>query len=406
MNILYLVPYVPSLIRVRPYNLIRGLSERGHNITLLTLWNSEDEHEAVKELKKYCVGVKAVHLPKILSYWNCLKSLPTTTPLQAVYCWNPVLADYMVDQVKAARDKIDIVHVEHLRGAKYGLFLKERFGRSGDNTPPVIWDSVDSISHLFRQTVAKTENPFSRVLTRFELRRTEKYERYLETKFDKVLVTSKIDKGSFESLGASNNSNTLVLTNGVDLDYFKPDPSVGREPATIIVSGKLSYHANVSMVLYLLKEIMPLIWRSRPDVKLWVVGKDPPGDIREYNQHPKVEVTGTVPDLRLYLQRAALAVAPITYGAGIQNKVLEAMACSTPVVCTPKAISALEYISDREIVVKEKPDEFAGGVVKLLDDVELRKKIGVAGRRYVEKHHDWANISSNLENIYHQIIEN
>ena len=160
------------------------------------------------------------------------------------------------------------------------------------------------------------------------------------------------------------------------------------------------------MVLYLLNEIMPLIWRSRPDVKLWVVGKDPPGDIREFQQHPKVEVTGTVPDLRLYLQRAAVAVAPITYGAGIQNKVLEAMACSTPVVCTPKAVSALEFISDSEIIVRETPEALAEGVVKLLDNVELSRKIGVAGRRYVEKHHDWANISTNLENIYHQVIEN
>ena len=406
MNILYLVPYVPSLIRVRPYNLIRGLSERGHNITLLTLWTSEDEYESLKELEKYCADVKAVHLPKFLSYWNCLKSLPSTTPLQAVYCWNPVLADTMVDLVETSREKFDIVHVEHLRGAKYGLFLKESLGRFEKIKPPVVWDSVDSISYLFRQTVAKTESHINRMLTRFELQRTEKYERFLETKFDKVLVTSKIDKGSFESLGASDNKNTMVLTNGVDLEYFQPDPSVSREPATIIVSGKLSYHANVNMVLYLLNEIMPLIWRSRPDVKLWVVGKDPPGDIREFQQHPNVEVTGTVPDLRLYLQRAAVAVAPITYGAGIQNKVLEAMACSTPVVCTPKAVSALEFISDSEIIVKETPEAFAEGVVKLLDNVELSRKIGMAGRRYVEEHHDWANISTSLENIYHQVIQN
>ena len=141
--------------------------------------------------------------------------------------------------VETSREKFDIVHVEHLRGAKYGLFLKESLGRFEKIKPPVVWDSVDSISYLFRQTVAKTESHINRMLTRFELQRTEKYERFLETKFDKVLVTSKIDKGSFESLGASDNKNTMVLTNGVDLEYFQPDPSVSREPATIIVSGKI-----------------------------------------------------------------------------------------------------------------------------------------------------------------------
>ncbi len=220
-----------------------------------------------------------------------------------------------------------------------------------------------------------------------------------------MLVTSKIDKEAFESLQDSVIGTTSVLTNGVDLNYFLPDYNVEREPATIIVSGKLSYHANVSMVLFLLKEIMPFVWQTRPDVKLWVVGKDPPDSIREYDQHPQVEVTGTVPDLRQFLQKATLAVAPITYGAGIQNKVLEAMACSTPVVCTSKAVSALEFISDKEIVVKDSPEEFANAVLDLLGNVELSKKIGKAGREYVEKYHDWANISVRLENIYQQLIE-
>ena len=407
MNILFLVPYVPNLIRVRPYNLIRNLSKLGHNIKLLTLWSSQEEIGAIKELENDGIEVMAARLPKTLSYWNCLKSLPTNTPLQAVYCWNPLLAKYMIETVRnqSRMGPIDVVHIEHLRGAKYGVYLKEHLEASGIDAPPIVWDSVDSISHLFRQTVEKTESRFSRLVTNLELGRTEEFEQYLVDQFDKVLVTSKVDKGSFEAFGASENGKTVVLTNGVDLNYFTPNPNEEREPATIIVSGKLSYHANVSMVLYLLKEIMPLIWRLRPDIRVWVVGKDPPGIIREYNQHPQIEVTGTVPDLRLYLQRAAVAVAPITYGAGIQNKVLEAMACSTPVVCTSKAVSALEFITEKEVVVKDSPEEFAGAVLKLLDNVKLSQGIGEMGRRYVEKHHDWANISIKLENIYRQLLE-
>lgn len=407
MNILYLVPYVPNLIRVRPYNLIRGLRRQNHHITLLTLWTSEEEFAAIQELEEMGVEVFAMHLPRSLSYWNCLRSLPSTTPLQSVYCWNQKLADFMVEKVKKSKANapIDVIHIEHLRGAKYGLYLKEKLAMSGYDAPPVVWDSVDSISHLFRQTVTKTQNHFNRLITGLELSRTEKYERYLLDKFDKVLVTSKVDKHSFEALGASKDNTALVLPNGVDLEYFAPDPNMKREPDTIIVSGKLSYHANVNMVLYLLREIMPIVWKSRPEISVWVVGKDPPHTIQEFGKDPQVQVTGTVPDLRIYLQKAAIAVAPLTYGAGIQNKVLEAMACSTPVICTSKAVSALENISDKEVVVKDSPEEFAASVLELLENVELRRQIGEAGRRYVTQHHDWANISFKLESIYKQLVK-
>ena len=140
-----------------------------------------------------------------------------------------------------------------------------------------------------------------------------------------------------------------VLPNGVDLGYFYVGEELKREPATLVISGKMSYHANVSMTLEMVREILPVIWDQRPETKLWIVGKDPPREIQELGQHPKITVTGTVPDIRPYLQNATIAVAPITYGAGIQNKVLEAMACATPVVASSQAVSALNTISGKDI---------------------------------------------------------
>ena len=124
-------------------------------------------------------------------------------------------------------------------------------------------------------------------------------------------------------------SHITVLPNGVDLDYFCPSPEP-RRPATVVISGKMSYHANVTAALHLVEGIMPLVWRERPGVKVTIVGANPPRPIRQLAQRfpGQVEVTGTVPDVRPYLRRASLAAAPVPYGAGIQNKVLEAMALS------------------------------------------------------------------------------
>ena len=91
MHVLFIVPYVPNLIRVRPYNLIRHLAARGHEVTVLTLWSTEGERADAEALKQHCHRVVAMPLPRWRPLWNCLRALPTSTPLQAVYCWQPNL---------------------------------------------------------------------------------------------------------------------------------------------------------------------------------------------------------------------------------------------------------------------------------------------------------------------------
>ena len=220
------------------------------------------------------------------------------------------------------------------------------------------------------------------------------------------MVTSSIDRDALTRLASSPYEllPITVLPNGVDLDYFQPDNSVYRESETLVVTGKMSYHANVAMVSHLVKEIMPLIWTDRPNTKLVIVGKDPPMNIVNLSQHPAITVTGTVKDIRPYIQRATIALAPLTYGAGIQNKVLEAMACCTPVVATPQAISALDIQEGQDILVSQEPETFAKSVIDLLDCPDYRYKVGQSGRKYVEEHHHWGSIAGQLEGIYHEVI--
>lgn len=408
MKILFIVPYVPDLIRVRPYHLIRYLSGLDNEVTVLTLWTNEQERQAALELEKQCGVVKAFHLPKWRSYWNALVTVPTRTPLQASYCWHLPLVQHAVELLQAGNraKPFEIVHVEHLRGARLGLALKTRMTKI-----PVVWDSVDSISYLFRQAMANSKRAYDRLLTGFELGRTERYEGWLLNQFDRTLVTSQADQMALESLGERFSSahawpGISIVPNGVDLEFFKPAPDVPREPATLVISGKMSYHANIAMTLHLIQNIMPKVWNVRADVQVNIVGKDPPVVIQALAQIPQVNITGTVPDLRPYLQTATIAVAPITYGAGIQNKVLEAMACATPVVTTPKAVTGLQVTPGENILVAPDADSFAHAILKLLKTPQLRHRIGLAGRQYVEKYHHWGEVASQLRDIYQQVIQN
>ncbi len=249
-------------------------------------------------------------------------------------------------------------------------------------------------------------------MARLDLDRTRRFEARVPPSFDRILATSTVDAAHLMSLMGDNAgvaptmlSAVDVVPNGVDLDYFTSDGGP-RDPATLVFTGKMSYHANVTAALSLLRDIMPRIWSQRPDVKLVIVGKKPPKAIRDLaDRHAgRVTVTGFVPDIRPYLRRSTIAVAPISYGAGIQNKVLEAMACGTPVVATSAAARALEAEPGHELLLADEPMAFAATVVSLLRDPERRRSIGEAGRAYAERTHSWSKMTERLENIYDELI--
>jgi glycosyltransferase involved in cell wall biosynthesis len=271
---------------------------------------------------------------------------------------------------------------------------------------PVIWDSVDCISHLFQQAAGQSQSFFGRFVTRFELPRTRRAEGNLICSFDHVLVTSGSDKNALLELAPRGRepSPISVLPNGVDLEYFHPTSDVQREIATIVFSGKMSYHANISMAKYLVSEIMPRVWKECPDARLVIVGKDPPADVRKFAQDARITVTGTVDDIRPFLWQATVSIVPLLYGAGIQNKILEAMATATPVITTARTLSALQAQPGRDILIAGDAAEFARKVLWVIKDKNLRQAIGDSALAYVKSHHDWNSITSRMVQIYQRAL--
>lgn len=424
MNVLYCVPYAPSPIRVRPYNLLRALAQRGNAVTLATVWSSAADRARLAELEAAGLKIISAPLSRAQSLWNCTKNLARPIPLQAVYSWQPQLWDQVAHAVlhsirangNGNAHAYDAIHVEHLRGARYAEHLHTMLRARGDTTP-VIWDSVDCISFLFEQAAHAGSTRWSRLVTGRELGRTRWYEAWLVRQFERVLVTSTLDRSAFFDLvnefapAASSYlhmpERIRVLPNGVRLDYFVP-MDVPRQAQTIVFTGKMSYHANVAAALYLLNQVMPIVWERFPNVRVQIVGQNPPGQITSFAQRDpeRVMVTGMVDDLRPYLAEATLAVAPILYGAGIQNKVLEALAMATPVVATPKAVAALDVQNERELLLGASPEAFAQAIIRLVRNPGLRERLGCTGRAYVHAHHDWIDIAAQLEGIYQEVAQN
>ncbi len=402
MRILYIVPNPPSLVRVRPFNLIRALTARGLAITVACPWRDATEWEDVVRLREAGFQVLTAPLTAPRIARNCVQAVVQGLPLQATYGEVPALYR-QVEAHLARSDAGTVVHVEHLRGARYGLHIQRFLRQRGTRVRvPLIWDSVDCISHLFAQAAQQSQSRKGRWMARIELPRTRRYERHLLQRFDHVLVTSPVDREAFRALagGHARADRITVLPNGVDLAYFHCVDR-GRDVATVLFTGKMSYHANVTAALFLIQEIMPRVWQALPQARVLIVGKDPPARLQALARaHPQMEVVGTVPDMRPYLHRATVAAAPVVYGAGIQNKVLEALACGLPVVTSETAARALKATWGEELLVASHAAAFAEKLVQVLRSRELQDRLRRAGRAYVERHHSWQAIAHTLEGVY------
>jgi glycosyltransferase involved in cell wall biosynthesis len=281
LRILFISPYLPSLIRVRPYNFIKALAERDHSITLLALEPPGDDGGSLDTLRAWCHCVQTAPLSRWQTLYNGLRALPSQTPFQAAYSRSPEMSALI--QRTQAEAEFDVVHVEHLRGAELSLAVHDL---------PIVFDSVDSISLLFELTRRSGPNWRSRLMARLDLKRTRCYESRLLERYSRVLVTSPRDKEALVRLstckGKDADSRFVVLPNGVDLDYFSPLENVPRDQATLIFTGKMSYHANVAAALDLATQVMPHVWASRSDTRLIIAGKDPAPELMALTADPRI----------------------------------------------------------------------------------------------------------------------
>ena len=409
MRILFITPYLPGPLRPRPFNFLKELSER-HRITLLSpVFNSEEEAAAF-ELAKLLPGltIETVYLPKAENLGRSIRAGLTGQSMQAFYCYSPAL-------VQAAREILrngdfQLIHIEHYRAAFFGRELQ--FARI-----PIVYDTVDSISLLVERTLR--HGPLKqRLVSLAELGATRRYEASLISSgfFEQVCATSWEDAAALERLAGQaqarpdglnrpgtgeNTGKVKIVPNGVNIGEFAP-PNFKRQPATAIFTGKMSYHANAAAARYLVKEIWPRVRLAYQEARLWIVGSSPPADLLAQSGRYGIEVTGYVPDLSRYLQMATVAVSPLVYSVGIQNKVLEAMACATPTVASFQISRSINARDGQELflVPDHQPAAFARRILDLFENPAQAEQLGRAGRDFVMREHTWTQASRQLEELW------
>ena len=392
MKILFVanrVPYPPFRgDKLKIFNLAKRLS-KNHELYLITFAESKEDYNYTAELEKLFKQVHIISLPKWQSYFNCLLNIFSNLPFQVAYFKSRKMHNLIKSSLK--KNEIDIIHTQHLRMAQFTADICSA-------VPPLgvcgLLDLPDAFSLYWKRRIENQKNPLRRFFEKIEYKRLYKFEGEIVKQFNLGLVCSSEDLNYMKKEHGS--ANIDILRNGVDLDTFSSEGHDYSINDTLLFTGNMDYAPNVDAVGYFVKEIFPLITSHFPEVKFIIAGQRPVKQVRELKSK-NIEITGFIPDLKTMYKQAAIVVSPLRFGAGTQNKVLEAMAMGIPVVSGTIGFEGLEIENGEGVFLETTPSGFANKVVELLGSEKLRQQTGTKGNAIAREKFSWDIISIQLE---------
>lgn len=242
------------------------------------------------------------------------------------------------------------------------------------------------VLYAVERDAARLAPPVRRVAAEVEWRKLRAQERRAGAAADLCVMTSEPDAAALRAIAPG--ARTVVVPNGVDAEWWGAEGAEGEEDDLVVFTGSMNHPPNRRAAELLAREILPALRERRPGARLEIVGREPGPEVRRLGGEPGVRVTGEVPDVRPYLRRAAVAVAPLEFGGGVRNKVLEALAAGVATVATPKGAEGLELDDGQHLLVRS-PAEFPEAVAGLLADPGRRAALARAGRRRVADRYRW-----------------
>jgi polysaccharide biosynthesis protein PslH len=265
----------------------------------------------------------------------------------------------------------------------------------------IIGDTHNVEFDLLHQISRLSDSFLLREYARWQWRSTRREEQRCGKNVDVPLATSEHDRQVFEQ--QLRIREVAVIPNGIDVMEFAPVGGA-RQPGMILFSGLMSYYPNQQAMVWFLNAIFPLILRKIPNATLVIVGAAPPGWLTARGKSSQVEVTGLVSDVRPYLARASVVIAPLLIGGGTRVKILEALAMAKPVVATSVGAEGLELLDRESVLIADDVGSFAEQVIRLLSDPDLAETIAANGRKYVLQHFDWNRIGERLSRVLQRRI--
>jgi sugar transferase (PEP-CTERM/EpsH1 system associated) len=390
-QILYLthrVPYPPNRgDRIRSYNVLRFLAERAQ-VDLACLADEPVSDEALSVLQRLCRRVAIVNVQPRLRWIRAIASLAAGRSATEGLFRSREYAEVVCKW--SANTRYDAALALCSSMAQY--LNKGSLKRASRVVDLVDVDSQKWFDYAGASSLAE------RLLYQLEGRRVRELERSICKQSDAVLVVSQAEADLLR--GNCPDAPVQVVPNGVELhdEAFQAIARAGK-PETCIFVGALDYRPNIDGVIWYCREVWPNIRQKFPAAKFQIVGRRPVPSVRQLAQQPGVEVFGDVPEVTQYLRQATIAIVPLRIARGIQNKVLEAMAAGKAVIASPAALEGLNVSVGVHVLQAESPAQWTDAIAQLFSDHHVRRRLELAGREFVAKHHRWSECLQPLEGL-------
>ena len=245
--------------------------------------------------------------------------------------------------------------------------------------------------------MAKSQTGFAaRQAMELEARRAEAFERDTLKHYDGIIAVSELDKQTYIAEYGFEPERILALDNSVDIEYFSFRPRVRSSQPEIVFTASLGYWPNDEAAQRLVKRIMPLVRKDFPDARVWIVGQSPSPELLKLSDGKLNIVTGSVPDVRPYLDMATLTCIPLRTGSGTKYKVLEAASIGVPIVCTSLALEGISLKPDEHALVGESDDDLARAILKIIADPQSYAGVAIRTAAHIRRHYSW---DANLDKL-------
>jgi glycosyltransferase involved in cell wall biosynthesis len=381
--------------RQRTFQIVSALS-RAHDVTVITTHDPTENPAAARDALHHCDRVISVphQGPKAGTARFALALARSWASPDPVDLWKwrvPAVRRHVADLLAARA--LDVIVADF-------IFAQPNLPRR-PGVPVVFFEH--NVEYRIWQRLAAVERRLGRrALLELEWRKVRRRERRALDRASLTIAVSDVDRRILER--ESPGARIEMVPTGVDTEYFAPSGHA-EIPRRLVFTGSMDWYPNEDAIRYFATSLWPALRQRLPGISLTVVGRRPSAGLRGALAGTGIELTGTVDDVRPYVDEAALYIVPLRVGGGTRLKIFEALAMGKAVVSTPVGAEGLALESGRHFVSAATDEAFVRAIVDLLAAPERRRALAAEGRRLVQEEYSWAQISRIFERHLEQAVQ-
>lgn len=396
MNLLILshrIPYPANKgEKIRTFNQIRYLVQKGHNIVVFAPYESDFERTYADELQEL-LGISVAMFPLKSAWLRKFQGFLRHEPLSLSHFHSARMQQSLEQHLQT--EPVDAILCTSSAMAGYVFNSDYIASQRGTGRVRLLIDFMDLDSDKWRQYQSQSVPPMSWVYGREE-RLLRRIEQRCYQVFERCFFISENEVALF-SKHLSENDKLQVLGNGIDTTLFHPSAREEKtESPVFLFTGVMNYRPNEDAVLWFVSEVWDEIRARWPGAEFVIAGMDPSPAVRQLARHEGITVTGYVDDILPYYHRATVFVAPFRMARGVQNKILQALACGLPVVTTSQGLEGINASRGEDVLIAETGSDFLGAIERLLCDSEYYHQLANAGPALIRRYYSWASVLENL----------